>query len=929
MDGRRIVEGCVTCGDNTPVAGSRVVARGADGEIVGVGATDAQGLFHIPLPQKRGGVTDVRVELLDGPRSADWAEVMASIDGPVIDLRVPTDLRDRIMPAEDAFPRLSGPIYDPDAWQLVQAAVAQLAPEGGAAFNVLINAARCPGPPIYAFEDLLDVASAAITGSVAAQLILAARLERFAEADARYEPILVDVARSALAGGRMPFRSDAARPMRVTRLRSALPDGPAGPRPAPDTPTLRCVVPRDRWLTLMGGVAAAAQGPDHLLTLSRGLELGFCGYGQVQRLVDMAVVLLQEGVEAPLREALLTMECGPDDGPVPGGWSPRKPFPTPERDPPFELPDPECSPPLECWHDLVQSVRTAFATGAPYRITSLSPPRSCAGARIVIEGQNFGLNGVVCFGDGSGSVVAPGAPAGRCVRAAHWSDTRIEVDVPPGGFSLFVSLSIIERTDWVCDKFITVYRKGNRVAFDGGSAAGTIALPAGRCVAPGEQVPIRWRSHPPEATRTLEVVLDGNVVRSDAVAASGTTTWTVPDVAQPVDVDVVLRIDGPCDAAETRRSFRIDVAPTLAIDGVEVTQGIQTYDRTDGTADNTLSTIAGKDTIVRVYIDADRKGAFGDRVPDVTGELIVDGVHRLMPINGEAPDSCGGWSSGNPFIEARQTSAIDRQITDHTLNFRIPRALCSGTRDIKVEIVGPEICGKVARDTFRTTWSWRAEAALPVRYVRVRDAHPTTGTNQRPTDAEAMCTLRRGLDLLPTPADDLGPAARPIFDTARDRGTSPDSSLSAFSSGLTQDLDDLHACRTTEWLWGLFRRTVCPAEHDVIWVGMTTPFQNGNGLVPGKTSTTTIVDPTTHGATTTRRVKTAHEIGHNLGYSHVPLGGAGGTLDPNMPNGGLLIDVAFDPFYNRTVPTPTNDIMAYGRRWISGYHWDRFQTILA
>lgn len=922
MDGRRIVEGCVTCEDNTPVAGSRVVARTARGKVVGLGATDARGLFYIPISQGHGLVTDVRVEMPEG----DETLVRTSVDGSVFDLRIPADSRDRITPAEDAFPLLSGPIYDPGAWQLMHTAIARLAPEGSATFNVLMNAARCPGPPIFEFDDLLDVASAAITGSAAAQLILSGRLERFAEADAQYEPMLVDVARSALAGGRMPPLRDAARSVRTMRLDSIRLDGPAGPRPTPDAPGLSCAVPRDRWLTLMGGIAASAQSPDHLLTLSRGLELGFCGYGQVQRLVGMAATLLEEGVEAPLREALLATECGPDDGPVPGGWNPRKPFPIPECGPPFDPPDLECNPPRECWYDLIQSFRTAFSTGAPYLITSVSPSGGCPGTRIVIEGQNFGINGVVCFGDGSGSVVAPGAPAGVCVRAAQWSDTRIEVDVPPGGFSLFVSLSIIERTDRVCDKLITVYRKGNRFAFDGGSAGGRITLPSSQCVAPGEQVPIRWRSHPPEAERTLEIVLDGDVIPIGMVSASGTTTWTAPDVSEPVDVDVVLRVDGPCDAAETRQSFRIDVAPTLDIDGIEVTQGIQTYSRADGTPDNTLPTIAGKDTIIRVYIDADRKGAFGDRVPDVTGELVLDGGHRLMPINGEVPNSCGGWSPGNPFIEARRASAIDRAKTNHTLNFRIPSTLAIGTQTITVHVSGPEICGKVARASRRVSWSWTRRTALPVRYVRIRDTHPTAGTNTRPTDSQCLCTLRRAFDLLPFPATDLRPASQPTWDTGRDFTNTSDTSDNA---AMLADLHDLHDCSAWEWATQWLGST-CPPDEDVIWSGLTVPFHSGRGYTPGVTHISAVYDPTVIPHQRVLRIKTAHEVGHNLGYRHVGQPAAAppkGTLDTSLPNNGNLIDVAFDPFRNQVIGAGAADFMSYAaNRWTSGHNWTAMQS---
>ncbi|KIC44930.1 hypothetical protein RA29_21455 [Tateyamaria sp. ANG-S1] len=914
-----MIDGRIASEKDTPLTRATVVARTRDGSVAGESITDNRGLFRINL--NRDVEPDLQVEVVGAEGKIEKLQEHDLVEGPVFDFRIPGKVLEKLKPAKDAFPLLSGPVYDPQAWETIRAAVGQLAPRGDKEFNILLNAARCPGPPIFDFDDMLDIASGAILGNLASQFTLAERLERFAEVDVPYEPILVDVATRALKGDE--FSQPGSTPEGRTRFlaQTMRLDGPAGPRPIPDDLNVTCAVPHTRWLTLMGGMVASARSHDHLLHMTRGLEIGFCRHDQAQNLLSMANLLLHEGVEAPFREALLSMECGPDDGPVPGGWNPRKPIPTPECDPPFRQPELDCFPPLECFFDL-SSTGGIFGKTTPYFIASITPEKACAGTRIVIKGTNFGRGGMVCFGDERPGVAAP-AVAGQCVRAITWTDTEIEVEVPSGGFSPYIALAIIESTERVCGRSFTIYRKGNRVAFEGGSTAASLSLPSRSWFEPGETARISWRGHPISAPATLEIKVDGKTEFNQRVNPVSHMQWPVPTVTDPTRVEMIFTVDGPCGRAVDTQVREINIAPTLAIDGVEITQGIQTYGRTDGTPDNDLATISGKDTIVRVYIDADRRGFFGNRVPDVTGMLTVDGIHQLMPINGEVPNSCSGWAAGNPFIEARPASQIDREVTDHTLNFRIPRALSSGTRTLRIDITGPEINETRARHRLDTTWSWRTEAALPVRHVRIRDDNATNGTNARPSAAEAMCTLRRGFDLLPTPADNLGAAARPTHNTTRDLGTD------AGVGGLLADVHALHACTTTEYLWGLFRRTVCPAEHDIIWVGITHPFNRGMGYVPGTTCLSARFDPVGMGQRSILRVKTAHEIGHNLGYSHVPLGGAAGTLEPGFPNGGMLIDVAFDPFFNQALPGTRNDIMAYGTRWISGYNWSRFQTTIS
>ena len=69
----------------------------------------------------------------------------------------------------------------------------------------------------------------------------------------------------------------------------------------------------------------------------------------------------------------------------------------------------------------------------------------------------------------------------------------------------------------------------------------------------------------------------------------------------------------------------------------------------------------------------------------------------------------------------------------------------------------------------------------------------------------------------------------------------------------------------------------------------------------------------------------AHELGHNLGLSHAPCGGAGGT-DPWFPSAtGRIGAWGFDFGQNTLVPPVTPDLMSYcgPPDWISDYHFNK------
>jgi hypothetical protein len=465
------------------------------------------------------------------------------------------------------------------------------------------------------------------------------------------------------------------------------------------------------------------------------------------------------------------------------------------------------------------------------------------------------------------------------------------------------------------------------------------------CAPPDGRVTISWKASPGSSVGLTIEDDESQYCCLSKQPSSGTFDWIVPgSFTEPIELKISLTAEAYGKTVFESLPFHVDVTPTLIITNMEVTQGIQTWYQADGTPyneddnppGNYLESVAYKDTIVRVYISADRDGFNGDLVPDVTGVLVFDGhdsvfdpnddvggIGPLTPINGQVPNSCGGWTDGDPFITARPRDQIDREITDHTLNFRIPSGLLTpGLHFFDVEIVAPGKCGETVTAHASMVRQWKPSGTLRVRYVRIRDDNSTNGTGTRPTQAEAMCTIARAFDLLPSSTADIGPAWQETYSTTRDLTTN------AGSSGLLADLDDKHNCDFFEWATQLFGSD-CPDDDGARWVGLTAPFNRGWAYRGGNTCISAMYNPAIQPQDHMLRIKTGHELGHNLGFAHAQLG------CPTMPNNATynpadnstLWDVPFDPFWNTAISGNVGDFMSYAcNRWTSVDSWNQMRN---
>lgn len=880
----------------------------------------------------------------------------------------------------------SGPPV-PEEWADVIASAidAVLAPRGTARHATLLETARCPGPPIFDGEGAIDTAGGALRGKPAETTQFRSLLdavvetrgidpdEAFFSEEWRQRVGTTMAARAAtfrhlatedpsLTAG--PIETDvpiatctdvdltnpAGRPADTDELSAALAE--ASPAMADRLGSVRAEL-RERppaidpqvGRTFLGGAMSAADDPDRRRQYVAAI---FDVLGSLTVYRDTYVVARRvlHGSAGPtaLRAAIRrgAPDCGPVDGPGgDDGFGPDRPgedgitdWEPPWEDFPGDIPGWDDEEDLidEHWWGFCQTLPPMlFDKGKPYTITGLSPPSACGGDTLTIHGRNFGPRpGTVVFETQSGE---------RRVTPTSWTDTKITVTVPAGATAGTIHLDITRGTSEICDRMVVEEAPPSAssiTSWTGGKPNVSVYSPAtiGQdCVEPGESIDIHWSFDPSSLTG---VTLSMDQVGSKSVTAqSGTWTVTVPNsISSPTSLTMRIEATNACGTSVDEETIQVDVRPTLSIDDVEITQGIQTFTVGAGGPDNGLNTIEDKDTIVRVYVSADRKGFNSDEVPDVTGSLTVGG-RTLQPINGSSPT---GPPTSDPSITA--VANPTRVETDHSLNFRIPAALASGRQTLDIYVQGPEICGSRETATDRFPWDWTGEPAVPVRYVRVRH---TRGTTTQPSRADARFTVQRAFDLLPSPPTDIGPAPDDTMTSNANLGTD------AGVQGLLGALET-HRMQAVFAEWARRRRSVVDfallnellSHH---YVALTQPFNRGWANNPGNTAVSCVYQ-NTHGpsigtATSNddwRRVKTAHELGHNLDHDHVNQGCGGGGPNCggscyNHPNGGQLTEIAFDPHWNTTLRDDPNstgqefDFMSYGcTRWTSSDSWGRLQN---
>ncbi len=358
------------------------------------------------------------------------------------------------------------------------------------------------------------------------------------------------------------------------------------------------------------------------------------------------------------------------------------------------------------------------------------------------------------------------------------------------------------------------------------------------------------------------------------------------------------------------------IEPGILIAGVELTQSIQFFNldkQSSGAgADNSVPLVANKELVLRVYVET--RTLLAGYIPAlVTGRVRIGG-QEFQPLNGP--------------IQPLAAGLIRRANLNHTLNFRIPAALCRGTRTILVRVfdsaaanplfgIGIHADGSPMRfsstsETFAATF----RDVPPMRVMGVMVHFTGNGLDlPAPPGTNLADTLARFLPMFPTHGFDFGPCVLMDF--------GGDLRVGGGWDNLLNTIADLRSASTQRAIFvGLLPANI---------MGQVGGAQRGIGR-PGIAIAS---------RDDTRAL--SHEFGHATLIEHIDAGGAPAPFDTNYPKYGTFPFGSIGEFGLNTArmtlfsPATTQDLMTYSDNpdvlfppatWISPYHYERMMNAL-
>ncbi len=560
------------------------------------------------------------------------------------------------------------------------------------------------------------------------------------------------------------------------------------------------------------------------------------------------------------------------------------------------------------------------------KITGLTPTAACPGHTLVLHGVSFGATQPPHIAVLIGEVEAP---------VVTWSDTRITIIVPSFAHAGTVGFRdrtaeserarAFENNQRALDDLgnglsclgqarrfpASVYQPApvveNQAARFGGTTPEIDFFRAngsagGVVVRPGEAVTLTWgvRNATDVRVRPLSTVGPQAATQNPTLPqlALGPFSGRAAAVAS-----YRLEATNGCGTVTRDLDVRLDVAPTLRIVGVEVTQSIQRFSLTATYPRNTERLAAGKATQVRVYVasgidDGFDRGAGPGVVANVTGSLLltqVDGstVRMVLPVG--------------PDLAAPSAAGLDRERWTSSFNLVLPASLATGTQDIEARVWVRDDA-TVAPAVASTRVRFHDMPNLPIVMVRVADP----GRNlAAPSISTYTYTLANALGRLPFGEESAHILLAPgyeVWSISHDLGTEEG------WHDLLDDLDDI----ASDF-----------GDMGEVWAAMTPdhPDYDLNGV-----GSDGVIDYWFDGA---RRFAArsglpatfAHELCHTFGVGHAPCGDVV-QLDPRLP--AATEDVGLDVRWSRVVPAGTSELMSYCTpnsgdfqdRWPSIALWD-------
>lgn len=407
------------------------------------------------------------------------------------------------------------------------------------------------------------------------------------------------------------------------------------------------------------------------------------------------------------------------------------------------------------------------------------------------------------------------------------------------------------------------------------------------------------------------------------------TPQSAGEVILESDVDLVVRNTAENQGGDTV-SLQVAAAPsedaTVEITHVEITQGLQDFDQS-------IPLIARRDTLIRVYIEAD------EDIGPIGGHVLLSGSYMDGPI----PESFSDVAA-IPLAECHPIDAEPDQFrTDlgTSFNFILPPKLLNhapmGEWDLEIELDPAGLLAIDDRSGLVHTTSFGMDTVPPICII----SRPLLTTddddmNLRGPSAIPGDVMNRAVALLPTHEIINIPKGSMLTRS----GSSPfhfdpDKSYDTFRMLSRLQASNVLSSRPDEC-----KDAGAPVLHYAIAHEDTRDTGRGGVAFRGRSAgsfrmgLSERIEYNNPPSGTTL----AHEIGHNLGRRHVNCGGPD-DVDPDYPHDPCFIStVSSTAFFGVDLYTPTaprvidpgvhdtsdipTDLLAYGNaRWPSDYNW--------
>lgn len=379
------------------------------------------------------------------------------------------------------------------------------------------------------------------------------------------------------------------------------------------------------------------------------------------------------------------------------------------------------------------------------------------------------------------------------------------------------------------------------------------------------------------ASTTLSGLTPGLYTIAAATVTSGADSYAPSPASQQVQV-----ITGQASSASVTYALTVPGTVNLLVDGVTITQSVQSY--TD-----TVPLVANRDAYLRVFVRADQANTATPAV-------------RVRLYQGSNPTPVTTYTLAAPAAGVPTT--IDQGQLNSSWNQLIPAAQVTTSLRILVD-VDPGNGVPESNEADNSYPSSGLAKVLDVRAVAPLNLHMvpvTIGTQTGNVTAGNMnqfvVTVKK---VMPLEVVNVTLRVTPF--------TSSIDSLPSDGSNWGTVLNEVRLLQVAEGTGKYF--------YGVVKVGYSSGIA-GIGYVPGKAAVGWDKLPSGDGVL-------AHEVGHNFSLQHAPCNEPGGD-DPNFPYAGGVIGVWGLDVGSLALKPPTSaDLMGYcgGTNWISDYHYQK------